>query len=661
VGADGIDGAPGPSLLVKGTLPDVGQLPSDSNPVGVAYWIGGVLYAWDGVTWVPSNDLQGPQGIQGDVGPAGADGPAGAAGEPGPSLKVLGTQPDIGSLPGDAAAGDAYWVGTQLYAYNGTSWEASNSLQGPQGEQGIQGIQGLPGVDGAVGPGITVLGSFGTEGELPPTATLGDAYWVGGSLFIWNDLEWVGSPDLTGPQGPQGLKGDTGLQGDPGVNGTNGNNLTIKGTVGSAEELPPAGEVADAYWVGTVLYAWDGSIWVPSNDLQGPQGEQGIQGEVGAEGPNGISIKVLGTLASVDLLPEINSFNDSYWVDGVLYTWDGSTWIAGSDLMGPEGKSAYDVVKENDPGVQTYDDFLAAIQGPVGPEGQAGVQGVAGPQGEQGVQGPQGDIGPGVQILGKLNNTGELPGTGNLGDGYLIDGNFWGWTGTAFEDLGPIQGPQGATGLQGPAGLQGAAGPQGPRGEKGDQGSLWIVLSREPTSADGRVGDYYLNSVTQQYFRKTNTTTWAQLGYLGGGNVYDSPDDGKKYVRVFGAWVELPVSSDAPIDDAYYVRQNGEWKAFNRYTLKVAATTDALDLNEQQTFTVNASSAGTINLSFVNVPGAGRSMVVVVSVTGSTATINWPAGVNWDGGTGPVLGTTKTVVIMYWDGTSWTGLVGPKY
>lgn len=89
------------------------------------------------------------------------------------------------------------------------------------------------------------------------------------------------------------------------------------------------------------------------------------------------------------------------------------------------------------------DGELVTAESLVGPQG---------PTGPTGPQGPQGPAGSGVDILGSFETEGELPGSGDLGDAYLVDGDLYVWTGSAFENVGPIQGPAGPTGPQGPAG-----------------------------------------------------------------------------------------------------------------------------------------------------------------------------------------------------------------
>lgn len=71
--------------------------------------------------------------------------------------------------------------------------------------------------------------------------------------------------------------------------------------------------------------------------------------------------------------------------------------------------------------------------------------------------------GTSVRILGKYDSLHDLqqshPSDNEIGDGYLVQGTLYVWTGEAFEDMGNIQGPQGEQGQDG------ATGPQGPVGK----------------------------------------------------------------------------------------------------------------------------------------------------------------------------------------------------
>ena len=86
--------------------------------------------------------------------------------------------------------------------------------------------------------------------------------------------------------------------------------------------------------------------------------------------------------------------------------------------------------------------------------------------GIRGPVGPQGEVGPGINFLGSLNDTSELPPSADPGDAYIIQGNMWVWDGSSWANLNALRG-----GI-GPKGDTGAVGPIGPKGDKGDNGDV---------------------------------------------------------------------------------------------------------------------------------------------------------------------------------------------
>ena len=59
-------------------------------------------------------------------------------------------------------------------------------------------------------------------------------------------------------------------------------------------------------------------------------------------------------------------------------------------------------------------------------------------------KGNDGEDGTSVRILGSKDDPSQLPQEGNnVGDGYLIDGHLWVWSGSEWNDAGQIQGPAG--------------------------------------------------------------------------------------------------------------------------------------------------------------------------------------------------------------------------
>lgn len=163
----------------------------------------------------------------------------------------------------------------------------------------------------------------------------------------------------------------------------------------------------------------------------GPQGSVGPQGNIGPVGPG--NVLSIGTVSSGN---------------AAKVTIDGNTPNQVLNFVLPKGD-----------------------KGPVGPQGNIGPVGPPG---------PQGPIGKGLTILGEKQNEGELPPSGNLGDGWLIKGNLYVWQGTKWLNVGNIKGPKGDKGndgQQGPPGPQGVKGndgipgPQGPPGPAGAPGT----------------------------------------------------------------------------------------------------------------------------------------------------------------------------------------------
>lgn len=164
---------------------------------------------------------------------------------------------------------------------------------------------------------------------------------------------------------------------------------------------------------------------------QGPQGPQGTKGDQGQVGPQG-----------------------SVGPRGV----EGPQGIQGTQgLTGPAGAKG-----------ETGAQGIQGIQGPIGNTGSDGAQGI---QGVKGDKGDRGTDGTSVTIKGTYPTVGDLPQTGNTnGDGYLVNGFLYVWTGTTYENVGEIKGPKGDTGQTGATGATGQQGIQGPQGVSGQQG-----------------------------------------------------------------------------------------------------------------------------------------------------------------------------------------------
>lgn len=181
-------------------------------------------------------------------------------------------------------------------------------------------------------------------------------------------------------------------------------------------------------------------------------------------------------------------------------------------------------------GGKTAAQIAGTMRGPRGPQGSQGVQGTvgaAGPKGDtgatgsqgpqgpkgdtgsQGPQGPKGDTGAGLEIVGTVATAGDLPASGATGDAYLVAGDLYVWTGSAWTNAGPVKGPKGDTGN---TGATGPAGPQGPQGPQGAAGTAAVTVHTQPFSLAS--GD----------FDSFTTLCGANQKAVGGGFTYDQGD-----------------------------------------------------------------------------------------------------------------------------------------
>lgn len=110
----------------------------------------------------------------------------------------------------------------------------------------------------------------------------------------------------------------------------------------------------------------DTDMWETWDSEQDQYVSTGVKA-TGPQGPQGTSLKILGSYDSLQALQEAvpsPNVGDNYMVGEDCYAWTGSEWLN----LGP-------------------------IQGPPGETGATGPQGPAGPEGPQGPQGPQGPAG----------------------------------------------------------------------------------------------------------------------------------------------------------------------------------------------------------------------------------------------------------------------------
>ncbi|MEQ5216159.1 hypothetical protein ABN214_15690 [Proteus terrae] len=687
---ESLKGETGLGLRIKGSLTSKDDLPKESMEAGDAYIIDSIMWVWDTEDWSPVGSV-GPKGDPGPEGPQGkpgAKGDPGEKGEKGEGLKISGTAAsegelpsegiedgtiylvdregfvysngkwnsigmilakdgtngtngkdgidgvsitakgrvaDVESLPEDAAKGDMYYVKNNTYIFSDTWVDMGTNVgpkgePGPEGPQGEPGVDGKPGADGEVGPGIVAKGKVNEVSELPEVAEAGWMYYVNTNTYIYNGEAWVDMGTNIGPKGEPGEKGDPGPKGEDGAPGENGAGIEARGRLGSEDLLPSEARAGWMYYVGINTHIYDGSKWVNMGNNMGPQGEPGRDGETGEPGSQGEKGEIgpgvvpKGQVDNVESLPPAASENIGwmYYVGTKSYISDGSTWVYHGDLKGEKGDKGATGEKGE--------------QGDAGPEGPEGKQGPIGPEG------PKGEQANSINVKGVKESEDQLPSSDNQpGDGWFVGTSLHVWDGAKWNNIGDIKGPKGDKGNPGDPGKQGNVGPQGKTGEKGEPGNSWIVMDRAPGVADGRVGDYFFNTATQEIFEKTTTIKWQPMGHIGGGNVYDAEHDGKMKVRLDGAWVNLEI-------------------VFDRYDLPIISDGVTCDASKGNVFRIKDAS-GKVNIT--NLPD-NRAMTLVIVFEGGSGVITWNNTIDWSSDA-PEFGKVRTIVPIFWDGKSLTG------
>lgn len=106
----------------------------------------------------------------------------------------------------------------------------------------------------------------------------------------------AGAPGPRGPAGANGAPGATGPPGPVGATGASGTAITIKGSDTYAHVIATAGPTAGDLWILTDSSVggdpgdglmWDGSNWINTGPVRGPQGDTGPEGPTGPAGPTG--------------------------------------------------------------------------------------------------------------------------------------------------------------------------------------------------------------------------------------------------------------------------------------------------------------------------------------------------------------------------------------
>lgn len=350
----------------------------------------------------------------------------------------------------------------------------------------INGVTQTTKAVGVDGTGVTILGSYNSESELNnahATGNNGDAYMVGGYLYVWSSSEnkWKnvgpiqGATGPTGATGPQGLRGATGANGEKGAKGDDGDKGD-KGDTGATGPQGPAGATGVTGATGPKGSTGPTGATGPRG-ATGPQGPTGATGPQGPKGNDGAGVNIKGSQA------ECLVAGDAYVDDTtghIMIRRDDGSFKDGGEIKGPAGATG-----------ATGPKGATGAEGPIGAtgaKGNTGATGATGAKGSTGSTGPTGATGP----KGSTGPQGATGATGPKGgDGEKGDKGDTGATGAKGNTgaTGP-QGPAGATGPKGSTGAtgpQGATGPKGPQGATGPTGPQGATGPQGPTGATGSV------------------------------------------------------------------------------------------------------------------------------------------------------------------------------
>ena len=420
---------------------------------------------WTGVAW-QDLALTGPPGADGTDGADGAPGAPGATGAPGPQ----GAQGATGSQGPAGAQGVQGPAGV----------DGTDGAPGPQGDAGATGPTGPAGADGATGPpgpeGLNALGPWSpaVAYQVDDLVTRDGSSWLAALPSTGVD---PGADQSTNPVGSLTAPSPLAL-GSPQTVATtitvDRPTTVVALNMAAAWNGPPGGQVgiATAINVPGLGTQWEGS------------------GPIGAD-----KRVVLDTQATLfpgteywlvmQAMPTSNiQIDQGPELVGDHMAWGGDFWYGASEPSNNfNGVYGLPVVLYGAAGDDPWLLFSSR-----------GLEGDPGPQGPAGATGPQGPAGTGINMLGQVPTVGDLPPTGNAdGDAYTVeaDGDLYVWDGDSWNNVGPMQGPQGVPGpqgVQGPTGPAGAQGPQGVQGAAGPTGATGATGSQGPQGLKGDPG-----------------------------------------------------------------------------------------------------------------------------------------------------------------------------
>lgn len=227
------------------------------------------------------------------------------------------------------------------------------------------------------------------------------------------------------------------------------------------------------------------------DDIQYILEEEGVLNEFG--------IKIVGQITDSGDLPDPDTYEGEF----------GDAYAVGTDA--PYTIYIYTRANGTHPNDYWFNIGQFPLAGPIGPTG------------------PIGDPGkPGVRGSIWKNGTGAPTTSDNLPDDKYLNttnGDVYNYTGSTWQLVGNIRGPQGIQGLQGNVGPQGQQGIQGQKGEKGDPGPAFVIAGTvsdtgqlpDPSTISDNIA-YLVGSDNDYdlYVQLQDSQTWQNVGKVEG-------------------------------------------------------------------------------------------------------------------------------------------------
>ena len=335
-GPTGPTGAAGTGITYKGTVANVGSLPSSGNTVGDAYVVTADdhLYVWNGSTWTDAGpvaaSITGPTGATGATGGVGPTGPTGVTGAGGPTGPTGAASTVAGPTGPTGASGTSVGLTTFLDGATATGPQAYNLLTIPStGSQTTLSIATNASTS-------TLIGSFVTAAGVPNNTSFIGGLWT---LHAWMNYQ----------------SGSTNFRFWTQVQEVASNGTTVLATLATGDYSSGTNVTSTT----PTLYEYD--LFVPSATLASTSSRLLIN----------VYVQSVSGTPTADL--RMRGTTQSHLVTTIAYNVSGPTGPTGaaSTVAGPTGP--------------------AGATGPTGPAGAAST--VAGPTGPAGATGPTGPTG----------------------------------------------------------------------------------------------------------------------------------------------------------------------------------------------------------------------------------------------------------------------------